>query len=169
MSDEIEITPSRNFVKPYADNNNAAMIPFRDVAGEMIRLPTNGETDANALIGIGATSEKSTPNERAIATVKKLLAFCGVATGITIFSMFLTDSSAIIAIVEIVGILIACVITIWLDRDDSPLATERSKAKDYRAIRLGEISSQERMFNRRMDTLERITKGFFNADYRKDK
>lgn len=163
VSDEIEI--HKNFVPP-AIRPSADMIPLREVAGQPIALPTNGETDANALMGISATSEKSTPLQRADATVKKLLVYCIAATVIALASMILTDDIAIIATVEIVGLLIACVVTIWLDRNDSPLATERKKSGDYKAIRLAEIAAQERMFDRRMDGYERVVGDMLNANNR---
>jgi hypothetical protein len=172
MSNEIELdrTPTTirgatryEMIRP---EPRGEIIPFREMTEEIIRLPTNSETDANALMTIGAISEKSTPEQRARATALKMVILSCGATAISIIAWGGGASGQIVTTVEIVGLLISTVVTIGLDQRDSPLATERSKSKDYKLIRMAEISAQERMFNRRMDGLERMMLILFNANNR---
>lgn len=136
------------------------------LTSDLIQLPTNAETDGRALAAIESVSERSTPEQRAWATGIKMMLGMGTSAVVVIVLAIAGLDVVTLAIIEVVGCIIAFVIALWLDQRDSPLATERHKATEYSKIRRDEISSQERMFNRRMDTLERIVGGVLHANSR---
>lgn len=139
------------------------------LANDLMQMPTNGETDGRALSAMESISEKSTPEQRARATGIKMMMGMGTSALIVIVLAIAGWDVVTLASIEIVGCVIAFAIALWLDQRDSPLATERYKAKEYGKIRAAEIGSQERMFNRRMDALEKIVGGVLNnASSRKD-
>lgn len=129
------------------------------LASDLIALPTNGETDGRALAAIESVSERSTPEQRARATGIKMMLGMGASAIVVIVLAIVGLDVVTLGIIEVIGCVIAFVVALWLDQRDSPLSTERHKATEYSKIRRWEIASQERMFNRRMDTLEKIMGG----------
>ncbi len=122
---------------------------------------TTGEIDANALRSVQAVSEKSTPVNRAQATILKAAA---ALVGTAIISWAMTKAGVDSGISwGIFGTMFLGAIS-WLYRSDnafSPLGVERYKATEYRKIRHAEIASNERVQLAKLDaymkTLERVT------------
>ena len=146
-----KLVPSLNDRLPLAD--------VAPLASGLMQMPTNGETDGRALAAIESVSERSTPEQRARATGIKMMLGMGASAIVVIVLAIVGLDVVTLGIIEVIGCVIAFVVALWLDQRDSPLSTERHKATEYSKIRRWEIASQERMFNRRMDTLERIMGG----------
>lgn len=175
MTNEIDRSPSTvkgeprfTMVRMEPADTRLPVGQLMPLTSDLLHLPTSGEIDGRALAALEAVSEKSTPEQRARATGLKMMMGMGTSALIVIVLALAGLDVVTLAVIEVIGCIIAFGIALWLDQRDSPLATERHKASQYAKIRRDEIASQERMFARRMDTLERIVSGVLHAHGRKN-
>ena len=124
---------------------------------------TNGEIDAAALRSLETVSEKSTPMQRALATVVKSGAVVAVSLMAT-YALGVAGATGGQAAIFFIVLVLGSVGALYkFDAEFSPIGGERYKAKLFAGIRHHEIDSNERISLAKLrayqETLERVYGG----------
>ncbi len=130
------------------------------IAESALQSPTNSEIDAAALRSLETVSEKSTPMQRALATVTKSGAIVAVSLMAT-YALGVAGAPGWVAAIFFIVLILGGVGTLYkLDADYSPIGGERHKATLFAGIRHHEIDSNERVALAKLEayakTLERV-------------
>lgn len=133
------------------------------IAESALQSPTNAEIDAAALRSLETVSEKSTPMDRALATVTKSGAIVAVSLMAT-YALGVAGATGGQAALFFIVLVLGGVGTLYkLDAEYSPIGGERHKATLFAGIRHHEIDSNERVALAKLDayqkTLERVYGG----------
>ena len=136
---------------------------IQKIAESALQSPTNSELDAAALRSLETVSEKSTPMDRALATVTKSGAIVAVSLMAT-YALGVAGAPGWVAAIFFIVLVLGGVGTLYkLDAEYSPIGAERFKAAKYASIRHHEIDSNERVSLAKLDayqkTLERVYGG----------
>lgn len=147
------------FVEPYhqasADGETAALLA---AAMESTTLINSGTIDGAALRQMDSVSEKSTPQDRAVATLLRAAGLV-LASAVIAWGMAKAGATGSVAWALFAALVFGSLS--WLYRTDaavSPLGVERYKAAQYRAIRRAEIASAERIALRKIDLYEKLVR-----------
>lgn len=130
------------------------------IAESALQTPSNSEIDAAALRSLETVSEKSTPMQRALATVTKSGAIVAVSLMAT-YALGVAGAPGWVAAIFFIVLILGGVGTLYrLDADYSPIGGERHKATLFAGIRHHEIDSNERVALAKLEayakTLERV-------------
>lgn len=133
------------------------------IAESALEAPTNSEIDAAALRSLETVSEKSTPMDRALATVTKSGAVVAVSLMAT-YALGVAGAPGWVAAIFFIVLVLGGVGTLYrLDAHYSPIGGERRKAELFAGIRHHEIDSNERIALAKLrayqETLERVYGG----------
>lgn len=133
------------------------------IAESALQTPTNSEIDAAALRSLETVSEKSTPLDRALATVVKSGAVVAVALMAT-YAFGVAGAPGWVAAIFFIVLTLGGVGTLYrLDAHYSPIGGERHKATLFANIRHHEIDSNERVALAKLrayqETLEKVYGG----------
>lgn len=133
------------------------------IAESALQSPTNSEIDAAALRSLETVSEKSTPLDRALATVVK----SGAVVTVCLFATYafgLAGATGGQAAVFFIVLVLGGVGALYrYDAEFSPIGGERHKATLFANIRHHEIDSNERVALAKLrayqETLEKVYGG----------
>lgn len=115
------------------------------IAESALQSPTNSEIDAAALRSLETVSEKSTPMDRALATVVKSGAIVAVSLMAT-YALGVAGATGGQAALFFIVLVLGGVGALYkFDAEFSPIGGERYKAKLFAGIRHHEIDSNERV------------------------
>lgn len=133
------------------------------IAESALQSPTNGEIDAAALRSLETVSEKSTPMDRALATVVKSGAVVAVSLMAT-YALGVAGATGGQAALFFIVLVLGGVGALYkFDAEFSPIGGERYKAKLFAGIRHHEIDSNERVSLAKLEaytkTLEKVYGG----------
>jgi len=133
------------------------------IAESALQSPTNSEIDAAALRSLETVSEKSTPMDRALATVVKSGAVVAVSLMAT-YALGVAGATGGQAALFFIVLVLGGVGALYkFDAEFSPIGGERYKAKLFAGIRHHEIDSNERVSLAKLrayqETLERVYGG----------
>ncbi len=134
------------------------------IAESALQAPTNSEIDAAALRSLETVSEKSTPMDRALATVTKSGAVVAVSLMAT-YALGVAGAPAWMAAIFFIVVVLGGVGVLYrLDYTYSPIGGERHKADLFAGIRHHEIDSGERIALAKLEAYTRTLEKVYGND-----